>query len=234
MNFLSHYYFDRHSTDPNLVIGAVLPDLVKNADKKWSLHPNKNAALFSGDPALEGMLDGWRRHLEVDKHFHASPFFFKHTAALRQQIAPLLEHSEARPSFVAHVALELLLDGLLITESLVDVNAFYTHLHRVDPAHIDRFLRLSKVPEPAPFFRFYQVFLHSAYLHSYKDTHQVVYALNRICQRIWYDPFDDVQQKGLALVLLDYLEVLRDDFTDIFSEITLFLSSPHVRPGDQA
>jgi hypothetical protein len=41
MNFLSHFYFDRHSEDPHLVLGAVLPDLVKNARKDWNLHPER-------------------------------------------------------------------------------------------------------------------------------------------------------------------------------------------------
>jgi hypothetical protein len=47
MNFLSHFYFDRHCDDPHLVLGAVLPDLVKNARKDWNLQPERKAEEFS-------------------------------------------------------------------------------------------------------------------------------------------------------------------------------------------
>ena len=33
MNFLSHYYFDRDVTNCYHILGIVLPDLLKNADK---------------------------------------------------------------------------------------------------------------------------------------------------------------------------------------------------------
>ena len=44
MNFLSHFYFDRNTTDPHQVIGMVLPDLLKNANKEI---PNKRLNMDS-------------------------------------------------------------------------------------------------------------------------------------------------------------------------------------------
>ena len=45
MNFLSHFYFDRLNTDANVVMGVVLPDLIKNASKEANLYPQKNDGL---------------------------------------------------------------------------------------------------------------------------------------------------------------------------------------------
>jgi hypothetical protein len=219
MNFLSHYYFDRKSADPNLVTGIVLPDLVKNADKSWALHPYKYASLLGDDPAAHSLLNGWMRHLEVDRHFHSSAFFTRHTQQLRALIAPLLEGSDVRPSFLAHVALELMLDGLLITRSLVDPHHFYIHLKNADTGAIDRFLRASRLTDTSLFFSFFDRFISSAYLHSYSETHQIVYALNSICERIWHDPLDELQKHALTLILLEYLNVLQESFGEIFAEI---------------
>ena len=75
MNFLSHYYFERQNLNSNIVIGTILPDLVKNAEKEWNLFPQKNEELFNKDPKLNSLLTGWKRHLEVDLIFHSSDFF---------------------------------------------------------------------------------------------------------------------------------------------------------------
>jgi hypothetical protein len=53
MNFLSHYYFDRADKDANVVMGTVLPDLIKNAAKEANLYPQKNEFLFKGNPDEE-------------------------------------------------------------------------------------------------------------------------------------------------------------------------------------
>ena len=108
MNFLSHFYFDRNNRDPNFVMGSILPDLVKNTRKDWNFHPQKDANLYSS-PELASLLKGWKRHLEIDKHFHSSAFFSAHTLAIRTAIGPVLENSPIRPSFIAHIALELML-----------------------------------------------------------------------------------------------------------------------------
>ena len=106
MNFLSHFYFDRHSQDPHLVLGTVLPDLVKNARKDWNIHPEKKVELFTGN-IDKAILKGWKRHLAVDRHFHNSNFFFAHTSTIRERIAPALQDSVVRPSFLAHISNKL-------------------------------------------------------------------------------------------------------------------------------
>src|SRR5690606_13745915 len=101
MNFLSHFYFERHSDDPNRVVGSVLPDLVKNARKDWNLHPHRQEHVYDSRQ-LKALYDGWKKHLAVDRHFHNSEFFSEHTGALKKSIVPILEHSPVRPSFLAH------------------------------------------------------------------------------------------------------------------------------------
>lgn len=60
MNFLSHYYFDRDINNCYHILGIVLPDLLKNADKNIILHPEK---LHHPDKNINSIIAGWNKHL---------------------------------------------------------------------------------------------------------------------------------------------------------------------------
>ena len=121
MNFLSHFYFDRHTHDCYHVLGTILPDLLKNADKAIVLHPEK---LQHTDPAVNSIIAGWNKHLEVDRHFHSSEFFLKHSHKLKKELLPAIEGSPVKPFFLGHIALELILDNLLLTTKQITAMVF--------------------------------------------------------------------------------------------------------------
>ena len=222
MNFLSHFYFDRYSEDPHLVLGTVLPDLVKNARKDWNIHPEKNEHLFAS-PSEKAILDGWKRHLKVDRHFHNSGFFIEHTGQIRKAITPALSNSIVRPSFLAHIALELLLDSNLLIMEHVRTNDFYSHLRESDREAVKSFLRLNKLDDTDHFFIFYDKFINSGYLENYREHHNLVYALKRVCMRIWDNPLTDKEVLELNKILNDYNQNLLGNYMDIYEEIHLKL-----------
>jgi hypothetical protein len=218
MNFLSHFYFDRATADPYRVMGGVLPDLVRNARKDWTFRPEKHS--FDNSSAeVESVLIGWKQHIQIDRIFHCSEFFMHHTATIRTAIAPVLERSPVRPSFLAHIALELMLDSLLQTEEILDPDNFYHRLSECSHVTLKQFLTLNNADKPELFFPFLEEFIHSKYIHTYKDPGQVMYALNRICMRVWDDPFTDTQKMQLTSFLPDYQEQLKGEFMEIFHEI---------------
>jgi acyl carrier protein phosphodiesterase len=222
MNFLSHFYFDRYTNDPNIVLGTVLPDLVKNARKDWNLHPEKKEALFTG--AIEqSILTGWKRHLLVDRHFHNSGFFFKHTKAIRTAIAPVLIHSPVRPSFLAHIGLELMLDSILLTDNIINPDRLYSNLRQSDRLALNTFLELCKMDDTVHFFKFFDKFIEASYLNSYRESHNIMYALNRICMRIWPEPLNDTQLLQLSAILLAYYDELQGCYMEIFNDISPIL-----------
>src|SRR5690606_7759765 len=102
MNFLSHFYFDRHSNDPHRITGIVLPDLVRNSSKDWKIRPEKNHQIYKL-ASHRSILGGWQKHIEVDRYFHNSEFFKYHSGELRQALSPILEKSAVRPFFLAHI-----------------------------------------------------------------------------------------------------------------------------------
>ena len=225
MNFLSHYYFERENEDPNRVIGTILPDLVKNAHKDWNFYPQKNEEAFLTDKKLISLLTGWKRHLEVDILFHSSDFFTAHTAKLKQLLVPILEGSEVRPSFLAHIGVELLLDHLLVIHEKIDINSFYNHLNKVDDAKLATFLKKCGAFDTDHFFKFLNGFKSSRYLLSYQKIENISYALQRICMRLWAHPFDEKTVLLLTEKLVLYKEELEKDYMRIFEEIESVLSS---------
>jgi len=219
MNFLSHYYFDRLTTDANIVMGMVLPDLVKNSSKEANLYPQKNEFLFIGNPDEEGLLNGWKRHLAVDLHFHSSNFFLEKTAALKLLITPIVEQTPIRPSFLAHIGLELLLDHLLIEHNLIQVHHFYDKLAVVKKESLNDFLKHCNLKDPSIFFNFLDQFISSKYLLSYQKLGNISYALNRICMRLWPHRLEEKQLQELTTQLIFFKEILEKDFMNIFEEI---------------
>ena len=215
MNFLSHYYFERNNTDSKMVLGTVLPDLIKNAHKDWNLHPQKNEEIFVGD----SLLKGWKRHLEVDLIFHSAIFFTEQMAKLKQLLLPILKDSPVRPSFLSHIGVELALDHLLVVNGKININAFYDHLQAVDDDVLQTFLIKAGAVDSEHFFKFFNSFKSSRYLLSYQKIENISYALQRICMRLWAHPFNEETVVLLTEQLEIYKTILEKDYLNIFEEI---------------
>lgn len=200
-------------------MGTVLPDLVKNANKDWNFYPQKNEALFEHHPALVSMLKGWKRHLEVDLLFHSSDFFLRETAKLKQLLLPVLANSPVRPSFLAHIGVELTLDHLLVANHHIDINAFYDHLAAVNDEVLLDFLDKCGLQDADHFFKFLNGFKSSRYLLSYQKLENISYALQRICMRLWAHPFTEEQVASVTAQLEVYKIVLEKNYMEIFEEI---------------
>ncbi|ATP57325.1 hypothetical protein CPT03_12995 [Pedobacter ginsengisoli] len=225
MNFLSHFYFERDNHDPNMVIGVVLPDFVKNAQKDSNLYPLKEKHLFESVANENSILKGWGRHIAVDAVFHSSEFFKSNTTSLKQIILPVLENSPVKPFFLAHIGLELVLDHLLTIHGTVNINTFYEQLSGADTKALDSFLKKSGVADTTIFFKFLNSFISSRYLFSYQKIENISYALNRICMRLWDSPFTEPQLVLLTEKLSIFKTNLEENYMSIFNNIELHLNS---------
>jgi len=222
MNFLSHYYFDRHDTDCYHILGTVLPDLLKNADKTIVLHPEN---IHHTNSNVNSLIKGWNKHLEVDRYFHSSEFFKMHSHQLKKMLLPTMEGSPVKPFFLGHIAVELILDSMLITTQTINVNSFYDHLHNCDDDIISAFFYAADLKECDFFFRYFEKFKKDRYLHTYADTQQIAYALRRICMRIWQNPFTPEQESKMTEIISHYNALLLPDYMLIFNEIEAKLAT---------
>lgn len=216
MNFLSHYYFDRDESNCYHILGTVLPDLLKNADKTIVLHPEK---LKHTNLAINSIITGWNKHLDVDRYFHSSKFFLHHSHELKLLLAPVIQGSPVKPFFLGHIGVELILDNLLLTTQKLNVQDFYDQLEACDNTVIAEFLAFAELEDNTRFFKFFAGFKNSAYLHTYAETLQIAYALKRICMRVWPDPFTAENEIAVNEVVLAYRQVLLPNFMEIFIEI---------------
>ncbi|SOD15238.1 ACP phosphodiesterase [Pedobacter xixiisoli] len=223
MNFLSHFYFDRNTPNANIVLGTILPDLLKNANKSWNVHPEKHAELFEKN-GLDTLLQGWKRHLQVDLLFHSSDFFTSKTQDLKQLLIPILKDSPVRPSFLAHIGVELLLDHLLIEHQQIAIHSFYDNLDAVKDDDLADFLKNCNIDDTELFFKFFNGFKSSRYLLSYQKLENISFALQRICMRLWEHPFTEKTTYDLTSVLEFYKIQLEIDFMVIFEEIEIRLT----------
>lgn len=193
-----------------------MPDLLKNADKNAIIHPEK---LNHTDPLIQSIIQGWKKHLEVDRYFHNAAFFTHHSHQLKLKLLPALEGSPVKPFFLGHIALELILDNLLLTEHLITADDFYAHLNGCTDEVISEFLSYSGMQDAARFIRFYADFKRSRYLYTYQDIEQVAYALKRICMRIWKNPFTVQQENMFNHLMADYRLRLLPEFITVYEEI---------------
>jgi hypothetical protein len=216
MNFLSHYYFDRDVTDCYFILGTVLPDLLKNADKSIILHPEK---LQHANPDINSLVAGWNKHLDVDRCFHSSDFFATHSHQLKLVLTPVIEGSPVKPFFLGHIAVELIIDNLLLTTNKIKVDDFYDRLQGCDHAVIEEFLTTAGLKDTTRFFHFFERFKKDGYLHTYSETEKIAYALKRICMRVWDNPFTPIHEAGMNETLTAYRQLLLPDFMSIFYEI---------------
>jgi len=84
---------------------------------------------------------------------------------------------------------------------------------------MDEFLTAAGLKNTAVFFKFYDDFKKSRYLHSYAETPKITYALKRICMRVWNNPFTSAQEAQMTGILMTYRKSLKACFMEIFDEI---------------
>lgn len=223
MNFISHYYFVRHSADPYLVLGMVLPDMVKNHRKSWNLRPKKQERQLLEREVTASVYKGWELHVETDRLFHSSAFFKEQSSQIRKQIAAIVTRLPFRPFFLAHVALELLLDSLLIIREEADAAHFYRLISRCDPAEVIRFLEINHIDDALSFIPWFNSFVKNRYLYSYSETENLVYALDRTGRRVWSEPFSEEEKDGLSRLLQTWRMQLENEYLPIFEQISYYL-----------
>lgn len=125
MNFFGHLVAARRaSDDPAFLLGAMLPDFVSLC----GVRPEVTS------PAIAGGVD---HHHRADATFHDGPAF---RALLRETVAALDTRGLARgPSRgAAHLAIELLLDGVLATRDHHSHRLYHATLAAAGPADLGR------------------------------------------------------------------------------------------------
>lgn len=219
LNFLSHYFFERFAHDSNQVLGCLLPDFLKNVDKSYQIHIQKFEDRLEFHPQASAITMGWNRHIEVDRLFHGSDFFYTHTHKLRRLLVDVIDDMPIRPSFLAHIGLELLLDHILIEQELVSVERMYDHLENINKQVVSAYLKILDVNEER-FFRFFDHFVQSTYTFDYAEIEKLPIVLFNICKRVWDFDYSEKHVSALGKCLIQFKESEMSDFWQIYTMIS--------------
>jgi len=220
MNFLSHYYFERYSTSSERVTGCLLPDLLKHVGKSYAFQPLKHQAVLKQRVTSNDFFIGWMRHVDVDRVFHGSDLFLEHRHNLRKVLGGMLIGLPIRPSFLAHISIELLLDFYLLKEDLINPNRLYEHLAAVDKPSLRWFLDTIGNENPLSFMEFYDTFVESKYLLKYVEIDFLAEALLNICKRVWNFQYNYDDKMALSERLLAYYDEHEHSFHDVFTVVS--------------
>jgi hypothetical protein len=187
MNFLSHYYLDRTANNSLFFLGVSTPDLVSLFHRTSRLHQHKLPERPNVDdqPLAHHFHVGICRHFAADAVFHSSEFFLRETSLLARQIREQIPGSNpARPSFIAHIALELLLDRILISAHPDLVPGYYAHFSEEPPETIARLTEWITGKQLPQYPAFLRDFVARKSLYHYLEWDRMLFILQRIVEGV--------------------------------------------------
>jgi hypothetical protein len=141
MNYLGHYVYNhaicRLEPQPYFVVGVALPDLWPRLSRKRRIRWRAVRAATVSDPCARQLRAGLLNHVAVDQRFHALPSFL----GWQRELKARLVGRAPRPvltDFLAHLALELVLDHRVICADSQVGESIYDHMALCDPEVVEQ------------------------------------------------------------------------------------------------
>ncbi len=187
MNFLSHYYIDRTYEDSLFFLGVSTPDLASLFRRDCRIRPHMlpPAPSREEDPLMHSFHQGVSRHFEADALFHSCDFFFKETHDISQRIRETIPDSgKSRPSFIAHIALELILDRILISHHADLIPNYYGHFLAVNPEVTARLTERAMGRKLDGYPNFLKSFVARKSLYHYQEWERTLFILSKIVEGV--------------------------------------------------
>jgi len=207
MNFIAHFYMDRHVGDSLFFVGVSTPDWVSIFNRNVRVKENHLPLIMENDATPEELsfYNGVLRHLEVDRVFHSSAFFVRETRHISELFARHLGNQQVpRSFFVAHVIFELVLDKVLIQSDPSLLPSYYRHLENYDLDYLVQLTEwITSTPLPA-YDGFLKKFITKKYLYQYLYWDHLIYVLRRILERVHIYDTDYLYSPGFMRVLEEY------------------------------
>ena len=117
--------------------------------------------------------------------FTQQPVFTQLSLFLTQEIRYILPADASwRPSFLGHIAIELLLDSALINRDPARLDAYYTAIGRIDAEQLETAVnRIARRPV-AGLADWIGIFLNERFLYDYTEDEKLLKRLNQVMRRV--------------------------------------------------
>jgi hypothetical protein len=180
VNYLAHGFL--HVDDPWFVAGTALPDWLRVLGKRLRLEPASVERLSDDDSVR--LARGVLRHQDDDRRFHSSAAFAdaRHEVAERLR-AVLPRDAGHRPSFIAHVLVEMELDASISDEDPMRLEAYYAALAQLEPEDVAAAARRLDPDIPDRLPDLFRRFVSDRFLADYQAPDRLFSRLNLVLRR---------------------------------------------------
>lgn len=184
MNYFAHglRFVDR----PYFLAGTAVPDWLAATDSRVRMRRrNVTRMMEHAESHRLEIAAGVLQHLDDDQWFHATRGFVEITGEVTRRIRTVLNGRDGyRPSFVGHIATELLLDGVLIERHPGRIDRYYQALNGLDPVELQQTVNSMSPRSTDQLARFIGLFLQTEFLRDYRDPGRLLTRLNQVMRRI--------------------------------------------------
>ncbi|QDT37922.1 hypothetical protein [Stratiformator vulcanicus] len=184
MNYFAHgcRYVDR----PYFLAGTACPDWLSAVDRKVRLRARNVGPFIEGPDELRSEIAaGVSRHLEDDDWFHGSRAFAEttgHIAVLfRKHLGP---DDGFRPGFLGHIAMELLLDAVLISRNPGLLDRYYEAVSSVEPDIVESAVNAMCPRSTENLSKLIPKFVEVRFLADYVHPERLMYRVNQVLKRV--------------------------------------------------
>lgn len=210
MNYLSHFYYDQAIAPEDagerayFRVGVMLPDLLSAVDRRARVDFAATEAAPADTPEQAAFYAGLRRHEQADQRFHTGAYFTRETDHLKRALrAQAWEAPRVRCWFLAHVALEILLDSRLLCADPSLAARFYQELGAAEPARWIPWLSPVLTKPALHLGEAFDAFLTRSFLERYRAIDDLVTALQRVMARARQPALVGEDRDRLAAVLAE-------------------------------
>ena len=190
MNYFAHgvRFLDR----PDFLAGTACPDWLSAADRGVRLRSRRVRPFADDDDFRKSQFAaGVLQHLADDDWFHTTQAFYETTGQLARLFKPLGEDDGFRAGFLGHIAMELLLDAVLIDRDPARLDAYYETCDAIDEQRISKFVAEMAPREAKDLPKFIRLFREIQFLRCYTDPPRLLRRINQVLGRVRLAPLSD-------------------------------------------
>jgi hypothetical protein len=197
VNYFSHGH--RFIDDPYMLAGTAVPDWLSVADRRVRARAARAKPLIDDpDPRLSAVASGVVQHHHDDAWFHDTDAFndtcWQVTVLCRTAAPP---DEGFRPSFLAHILVEILLDAELAAAAPGALDRYYAAVDQLDPLVVQAAVnQIATVPTDRLAW-FIERFCQERFLCDYTDDAKLLFRLNQVMRRVRLSPLPDSFQSVL-------------------------------------
>ncbi len=188
MNYFSHAlpFLD----NPYFVAGTAVPDWLSVADRQTRVRAKHVEPLIDDpDGVVASVARGLRQHFRDDAVFHRTRAFAETTLELSAAIRRLLVSDTGfRPSFLAHLLVEVLLDWTLAEDHPGGLDAYYRALESIDPLAVQQAVNRMAARPTQRLAPMIFLFLRERILSDYGRDDKLLVRMNQVMRRVRFAP----------------------------------------------